>query len=105
MQDTEGCRPPEAVLAPRFEGSSNLYPTRSSFSSPGEGLQHVKSMRLKTQLSGEDDADPEDDEEVEIIGGVACFPPSMSTHLNSLIRILLKRMPRGYLTEFMYVSS
>ncbi|KAL8931897.1 MAG: hypothetical protein Q9216_007031 [Gyalolechia sp. 2 TL-2023] len=109
------CKTLHAIVVPRLYSHLILKVPRNRIrldylenllSSPGEGLQHVRSLRITTQLIDKDDADPDDvspDEEEEPIGKVACSPITpMSAHLNSLVRILLKRIPRVHLTEFIW---
>lgn len=80
--------------------------------SGGEGLQYTTSLKITTHVGRLSATDFREDrfamqpEEPEPAILQIYFPGvSASIHLNALVRILLKRLPRQRITEFMYVVS
>ncbi|KAI4126714.1 MAG: hypothetical protein LQ338_003617 [Usnochroma carphineum] len=70
----------------------------SLIDSAGEGLRYVRNLRIvaQTNSTGDDGLQPYG----KVLEGGLCFPhPMASTHLNSLVRLLLARLPKENLLE------
>ncbi|KAL8828375.1 MAG: hypothetical protein Q9170_006626 [Blastenia crenularia] len=84
--------PPAGIPLTRFE---------TFLASTGEGLQHVTSLRITTDLHKKfveaDDIQP------EVCGGTWVPDWIADARLNSFVRIILMKLPMRHLTEFMYV--
>lgn len=83
---------------------SHLSAVENLISSVGEGFQHVRSLRIAPQPTQWVREELDNDELLETISDGINYPLiTASISLNCLIRLILRRIPKGRLSSFVYV--